>query len=283
MSKGYFLERLTWPQAKAAFEKTSVVVFPLGSNEQHGPHLPTGTDWLVARELARRVGERANVIVTPTLPIGFAKYHTVFPGTLAISEDTLTRMLIEICEDLIKYGVTHILFVDGHGGNLSSLARCGAWLRDQGVLAATAPWWEMTQIVNPNWGAIGHADYIETSAVLAIDESLVDMKMAKIPTNKPLSDKISLDHIHQARFKNGVLGINLVMTDVTDTGDMLEIGVSTANNYDTPPTASSKEMGNTILDGLADYLTEFVEEFRKVQLPPVGTTGPTAGMRKAGK
>jgi Creatinine amidohydrolase len=74
MSKGYFLEQLTWPKAKEAFKKTSFVVFPLGSNEQHGPALPTGTDWMVAKEMARRLGERANVIVTPTLPIGFPRH-----------------------------------------------------------------------------------------------------------------------------------------------------------------------------------------------------------------
>ncbi len=131
MSKGYFLEQLSWPKAKEAFEKTSFVVFPLGSNEQHGPALPTGTDWMVAKEMARRLGERANVIVTPTLPIGYAKYHTVFPGTLSVSQETLTHMLIEICQDLLKYGTTHILFVDGHGGNLPALAQVGAWLRER--------------------------------------------------------------------------------------------------------------------------------------------------------
>lgn len=274
MSKGYFLERMTWPQAKAAFEKTSFVVVPIGSTEQHGQHLPLGTDFIVARDLARRLGERANVIVTPTIPIGYAKYHSVFPGTLSVSEETLTRALIEICEDLMKYGMTHLLFVDGHGGNVPSLSRCGTFLRNHNIPVSIACWWEMTQVVNPDWLAIGHADYVETAAILAIDETLPDMKMAAAHPNKPLTDTIGLDNLHVARYKNGLLTVNLIMTDITDTGDMLEFGISSASDYTTPPTKGTAEMGETILEGLADYLAEFVEEFRKVNLPPAGSNGP---------
>ncbi len=280
MSQGYFLERLTWPMAKEAFEKTSFVVVPLGSNEQHGPHLATGTDWMVAKEMARRLGERANVIVTPTLPIGYAKYHTVFPGTLSVSQETLTHMLIEICQDLLKYGTTHILFVDGHGGNLPALAQVGAWLRERNIPSATACWWEMTQVINPEWLAIGHADYIETAAMLAVDESLVDMKAARLAVNKPLTDTIELDNLHVARFKGGNLSVNLYMTDITDDGGMMEYGLTSAKNFDIEPSVATKAMGEQIFEGLADYLADFVEEFRKVRLPALHSVGPTAGFRK---
>jgi creatinine amidohydrolase len=276
MAKGYFLERLTWPQAKKAFESTSVVVVPIGSTEQHGPHLPLGTDFLVAQELARRLGERSNVIVTPTIPIGYAKYHTVFPGTLSVSEETLSRALIEICEDLLKYGTTHILFVDGHGGNVPSLRRCGEWLREQCVPSAIACWWEMTQVVNPQWLALGHADYVETAAVLAIDESLPDMQAAHLAVNKSLTPNIPLDNLHVARFKGGKLTVNLNMSDITDEGDMMEYGLTAAASYNIPPTAGTKEMGEEIYEGLANYLAEFIGEFRKVRLPAIGSVGPLA-------
>lgn len=276
MPKGFFLERLTWPKAKAAFAKTSVVVVPIGSTEQHGPHLPLGTDFLIAQELARRVGQRANVIVTPTISIGYAKYHTVFPGTLSLGEETLSHGLVEICQDLLKYGTSHILFVDGHGGNLTALRQCGEWLRERCVPSAVACWWEMTHVVNPKWMAIGHADYIETSMMLALDESLVDLAAAHLPVNKPLTPKIALDNVRLARFKGGHLGVNCIMTDISDTGDMMEFGLTAAQGYDTPPSAGTKEIGEAIFEGLADYLAEFVVEFRKVRLPAVGSTGPLA-------
>lgn len=278
--KGYYLERLTWPQAKEAFSKTSVVIIPTGSNEQHGPHLPTGTDWMVARELARRVAERVEVIVTPILPFGYAKYHTVFPGTLALKEETLKNALIDICEDLLKYGATHFVFVNGHGGNTTALRQCGEWLRERSVPAVVASWWTMAHMANPEWNMIGHADYIETAAVLALDPNLVDLSVAKNHKNRKLTDKLSMDNLGVVRFKDATLQINGVMTDVTDTGDMLEYGESPASNYDIEPTQSTSEMGNKILDSVADYLAEFIEEFRSVRFAPVGLEGPTAGMRK---
>ncbi|MGA2261845.1 MAG: creatininase family protein [Acidobacteriota bacterium] len=276
MAEGFLLERMTWRQAQAAFARTSFVVVPLGSTEQHGPHLPLGTDFLVAKEMARRVGERANVIVTPTLPIGYAQYHAVFPGTLSVSEETLTNALIEICENLLRYGATHILFMNGHGGNMVALRRCGEWLRERCIPSAVACWWEMTHVVNPHWLALGHADYVETSAILALDESLPDMPAAKIAVNKPLTDKIALDDLRAARFKGAHLAVNLIMTDVTDDGGMMEYGMTGAKDYTIPPAAASKEIGEKIYEGLANYYAEFIEEFRRVKLPPIGSVGPLA-------
>jgi creatinine amidohydrolase len=275
-TKRFLLQEMTWPEAQEAFRRTSVVVIPIGSTEQHGPHMPLGTDFLVAENLARRLGGRAEVIVTPTIPIGYAKYHTEFPGTLSVSEETLTRALIEVCDDLIKYGATHILFVNGHGGNMPSIIRCGEELRKRCVPVAAACWWQMSQVVNPEWLAIGHGDYLEVSVVLAIDESLPNMDVARLPRNKNLSATISLDSPDIARFKEGTLFVNLVSVDATDTGDMLEIGLTGASSYEVPPTSGSKEMGEAILEGLAGYLAEFVQEFRKVTLAPLDTLGPLA-------
>ena len=276
MAEGFLLERMTWPQAQAAFRRTSFVVVPIGSTEQHGPHLPLGTDFLVADELARRLGERANVIVTPTLPVGYAQYHAVFPGTLSLSEETLTRALIEVCENLVRYGTTHILFVNGHGGNSMALRRCGEWLRKRCIPTAVACWWEMTHVVNPEWLALGHGDYVETAMILALDASLPDMSAASVAVNKPLTGKIALDDLRAARFKGAHLAVNLIMTDISDDGGMMEHGLTAAKDFTIPPTAATKDMGNKIYDGLADYLAEFIDEFRQVKLPPIGSVGPLA-------
>ncbi len=279
MAEGYLLERMTWPQAQAAFKLTSFVVVPMGSTEQHGPHLPLGTDFMVARELARRVGERANVIVTPTLPVGYAQYHAVFPGTLSLSEKTLTRALIEICENLIRYGATHIFFMNGHGGNMTAIRKCGEWLRERCIPSAAACWWEMTHVVNPEWLLIGHADYVETSMILALDDTMPDMAAAPEVANKPLTDQIALDDLRAARFKGAHLAVNLIMTDITDNGAMLEYGMTAAKDYTIPATAARRDMGEQIYEGLARYYAEFIEEFRRVKLPPVGSVGPLAGLK----
>ncbi|MCJ7622716.1 MAG: creatininase family protein [Anaerolineaceae bacterium] len=276
MKKGYLLENLTWPKAKKAFEETSMVVIPVGSTEQHGPHLPLGTDFFVPREIARLLMERSNVIVTPTLPIGYAKYHTMFPGTLSLKEETLKNVLIDICEDLLKYGTTHILFIDGHGGNLNALRQCGEWLRKRCVPSAVVTWWQLAPAIDPSWQAIGHADYIETSAILALDEDLVDLDSAKLPTNKDLSPTLRMLDPHTIEFNNATVAINLLTGDITDTGDMMEFGLTGAKDYTIEPSTGTKELGKKFYEGQADYLAEFIKEFRKVSLPPIEKTGPLA-------
>jgi creatinine amidohydrolase len=276
MSTKVLLHEMTWPEAHEAFRRTPVVLIPTGSTEQHGPHLPLGTDFLVAEDLARRIAQRADVIVTPTLPIGYAQYHTEFPGTLSLSEDTLTRALIEICDNLVKYGASHILFINGHGGNMPSITRCGEALRERCVPMAAACWWKMSQVVNPEWLATGHGDYLETSVVLAINDALPRMELARLPRNKPLSEALTLDAPDAARFGEGTVFVNLVSIDTTDSGDMLEIGLTGASDYQIPPGAATREMGEALLDGLADYMAAFIAEFRKVTLQPLDRLGPLA-------
>jgi len=278
MAEGFLLERMTWPQAQAAFKRTSFVVVPIGSTEQHGPHLPLGTDFLVAKELARRVGERSHVIVTPVIPVGYAQYHAVFPGTLSFTEETLTRVYIELCENLLRYGATHIFFMNGHGGNMTALRRCGEWLRERCVPSAVACWWEMTHVVNPEWRALGHACYVETSMIQALDPSLPDMRSAVVAVNKPLTPNIALDDLRAAKYKGAHLTVNLIMTDITDTGAMMEYGLTGAKDYTIPPGTATKEMGETLYEGLANYYAEFIKEFRQVKLPPIGSVGPLATM-----
>jgi creatinine amidohydrolase len=278
MAKKFLLERMTWPQAKEAFDRDPcVVVIPIGSTEQHGPHMPLGTDFIAADAIARRVGEKAgDVIVTPTITIGYAKYHTNFPGTLSVSEDTLTQALIEICTDLVNYGATHILFVNGHGGNAPSIKRCGEFLRQFGVPMAMAVYWEIVQTVNPEWLPIGHGDYIEASIILGIDETLPDLSVAKIPESKSLTEKVALKTPHIASFEGGTVFVNLATVDLTESGDMLEYGLTAAKDYTIPPTTATKEMGEKILDGVADYLVKFLQEFEKVVLLPLEELGPIA-------
>jgi creatinine amidohydrolase len=264
---GYFLEELTWPQAKKALAETGVVVIPTGSIEQHGPHMPVGTDYLVAREVANRVGKISPVVIAPTIPVGYAEYHADFAGTLSLTQETLTRVYNEICSHFIEYGVTHILFINGHGGNMGSLMAASSTLRKKNVLAATILWWEASQAINPDWALIGHGDFLETSVMLAIDEKIVAMDKAQLPVRKNLSDKLILDDIHECRFKTGLIHVALRTKDYTDTGDMIEYGASPGADHSVPPSAATAARGNKILTQVSEYISEFIDEFRKVHIP----------------
>ncbi|MBC7338963.1 MAG: creatininase family protein [Firmicutes bacterium] len=106
----------------------------MGSIEQHGPHMPLGTDMILASELARRAAALVpEAVLVPAIPVGYAAYHGDFPGTLSTSPATLATYLGDICHHLVRHGITHIIFVNGHGGNLSTLELVGRELRRKGI------------------------------------------------------------------------------------------------------------------------------------------------------
>jgi len=264
---GHLLEELTWPQAKDALKEAKAVVIPTGSIEQHGPHMPLGTDYFVARNLAARIGRISRVIVAPAIPVGYADYHADFPGTLSLSEETLTRVYEEITGYFVGYGATHIVFVNGHGGNLTSLMRASATLRKQNVLAATVLWWEAAAALDPGWSLIGHGDFVETSLMLAINESIVDLGRANPPLRKNLSDRLILNDIHDCRFESGLIHVALRTRDYTDSGDMIEYGASPGADHSVPPSAATAARGEDILGKVAQYIARFIDAFSEVQLP----------------
>ena len=102
----YLLEDMTYVEAKEAFERTDLVIIPVGSNEVHGPHMPLGTDNNGAREVAKRVGEKMNgmAIVAPLIPYGNAEHHMKFEGSTSLSLDTLIRVYRDVSDSFVRWG-----------------------------------------------------------------------------------------------------------------------------------------------------------------------------------
>ncbi len=114
---GLVLQEMTWPDVKAYLESSDMVIIPLGSTEQHGPHLPLGTDTFEALEISRQISARTGVVVAPVLTVGYSIYHGGFPGTLSICPETMEQVLFETVETLIGHGFRRIMFFNYHGGN----------------------------------------------------------------------------------------------------------------------------------------------------------------------
>ncbi len=116
---------LTWEQIAAMrTENIDMVIFPIGSTEQHGPHLPLNVDTLSAEVIAHAVSSQTGVPVLPTMPFGCALGHTHFwPGTLSLSPQTLAAVVREVLEDVIAYGFHRVLVLSGHMMNAAPL-RC---------------------------------------------------------------------------------------------------------------------------------------------------------------
>lgn len=156
------LADLTWRQI--AERAPSVLVVPVGSTEQHGPHLPLSTDTDIAEALALGLAQRrSDVVVAPALPYGASGEHAGFPGTLSIGHEALELLVVELVRSATDT-FAHVLILNGHGGNAATLPTVCARLRDEG---------RDVLVWSPPWRGDAHAGRLETSVLLALDPSRV--------------------------------------------------------------------------------------------------------------
>jgi creatinine amidohydrolase len=112
---------MTWQEIKEALEKgKKTIIVPIGSIEQHGPHLPEGTDTytgdILGEKIARKLGD---TLVAPTIRPGCSRHHIEFPGTITLTPETLMRTIKEVCASLAHHGFKNIVLMPTHGGNFA--------------------------------------------------------------------------------------------------------------------------------------------------------------------
>jgi len=171
------LERLSWTEARERFQATKVVLIPVGSTEQHGPHLPLGTDFLIAQALARAASGETGAVCAPVVPVGISSHHQQFWGTLSVSPEAFRTYMRELALSIAAHGIRRIIFVNGHGGNSAALLEVCRRLRPEGIFAALWQWWldpEIQKLQEELFESRGtHAGAIETSLIWHIDETLI--------------------------------------------------------------------------------------------------------------
>jgi len=117
----YFWD-LTQPDVAAQFKKNPFVILPTGSVEQHGPHLPTGTDMFAANVIAHAVAERMDGLVLAACPLGVTPMHMPYEGTLSLTPETYTRLTVETCASTARHGAKQLMILNWHEGNIAPLA-----------------------------------------------------------------------------------------------------------------------------------------------------------------
>ena len=150
-------------------KKKQIAIIPVGSIEQHGPHLPISTDSDIVTEIAFRLSEKINGLLLPTISYGISNEHFPF-FNLSVKKSTLSKILEDVCESLIKNGISRILIINGHYGNLDSL-RGFEKKNSRRKIKIFSYWKYMTR-------EFDHAGNVETSMMLAISKN-VNMKKAK--------------------------------------------------------------------------------------------------------
>lgn len=249
-----YLPHLTSKQAKAAFQQTDLAIVPTGSVESHGPHLGTGADFMVAEAIARRTAEQANAILLPVLPYGYSSNHVDFTGTVSLRPESFRAVMDDICASLHMYGVRRFLFINGHSGNTALLQEVCDRLRSLESIGCIANWWQLVGSLSPEFTPTGHGDYMEASAMMAIEPSAVQMADAVPFTPKALTDRLSVVSWDRLGFKGAVLQTWISTKEASDTGSTGTLD------------GTSAERGRAAIEAAAQYLAELVEELLKVDL-----------------
>lgn len=175
--------RLSAETLRSLAARDAIVVLPVASTEQHGPHLATGVDDFLCSEICKRVAAELApdlpVVVAPTVWFGLAEHHVPFGGTFTISLATYYAVLRDLCRSILGAGFRRIVIVNGHGGNMQALAAfTGELTRElQAPIACTTYFMEaqteQARILEDQQGVM-HACEAETSMMMAIHPELVD-------------------------------------------------------------------------------------------------------------
>ncbi len=239
------LHEMSWLEAKEYFSKNDIAIVPVGSNEQHGPQNPLGTDHLIAKAIAEEAAKRAKVLCLQVIPFGVSHHHRQFWGTVHVSPQTLKAYVRDVCLSLKYYGVKKIVIVNGHGGNLNALTELARKLREKGIFVSIFQWWPAAGKLLPDIFASeerGHAGAEETSVNLALHSHLVNM-------DRVVDEGV---HGHVADAEGVILPL--------DTVDRTSSGVFGKS------TTASADKGRMVLEAVVNELVKHINLLRKAKV-----------------
>lgn len=237
-SSRYFWE-LTQPEIAAQFKRHPLVILPCGSVEQHGPHLPTGTDTFAANEIAHAVAERMDGLVLTATPLGVTPMHMPFEGTITLTPDTFIRVVTESCASTAQHGAKYLMILNWHEGNIPSLAIAAEDLhRTYGMTVLTVQaCYVAAEMYGPECNGLTHGGEIEALAVLAHRPDIVHL------------DRIdySSDHSHGSKMDRlrRTVSYQPVLTDVR---------CIAATGWYGSPEKATEERGKAMLAKIADAI-----------------------------
>ncbi|MCW2598821.1 MAG: Creatininase [Frankiales bacterium] len=239
-----------WPDLQEAFaaREHEVGLVPVGATEQHGPHLPTGTDTFIATAVCERAAELVDGLVLPAVPVGVSYGHgTVLPGTLSLSPDLLAEVLKAYALWAAASGLRRLLFVNAHLGNTATIGTATDWLRlyVPELRVGTVDWWACDPAVHAEAVADGddiHANRAETALMLAVAPDLVHADRIADADDEDRTDGLVFRYTAPSLSTNGVTG---------------------------RPSEATAALGEQLLAGIARAVADRVDRGRTEE-PPLG-------------
>ena len=246
----YFSD-LTQPEIAAQLKKNPFVILPTGSVEQHGPHLPTGTDTFAANVIADAVAQRMDGLVLAACPLGVTPMHMPYEGTISLSPETYTRLTVETCASTAKHGAKELMILNWHEGNIAALAIAAEELhRTHSMHVVTVQaCYVAAEMFGHECNGLSHGGEIEALAVLAHRPELVHLD--RIANSSDHHHGREMDRLRRTRAYQPVL------TDIRC--------IAPTGWYGTPEKATA-ERGHKMLDAIADAIAaEGREIFRQLE------------------
>jgi creatinine amidohydrolase/Fe(II)-dependent formamide hydrolase-like protein len=247
---------LTWPEAEERFKQLDIALLPVGSIEQHGPHLPLDTDAFDAKYLARRIANACSdpkPLILPNISYGVSYHHDEFKGTVSISNDTLAKLVYDIGISVSRNGIKKLVIINGHGGNSPALNHAAQMINRDAHIFVCVDTGETSDVdiyalvETPN---DVHAGEIETSTSLAVRPHLVKMDQARREVPKFSSRYLDFTS------KRGVLWYAYTRK-ISHSGVMGD------------PTKASAEKGKKIWEMMITHLVALVEDLKSMTLEEI--------------
>ncbi len=252
------LTNITGKKVEEYLKKSQTVLICVGSIENHGQHMPLGTDTLIPDRIVELFEDKCDVLVAPTIPYGATDSIYGCPGTVTIGTDGLTLILSKVCDSLYRYGFRKFIILNGHGGNVKAIEAVGMELHKKGAWLACLNWWLMAGELRPEWKG-GHGGAEETAGVMGVDPALVDMDYIHVPMNmiNDVSESMPTTGWGSVKFKGATVTFPRESQNYFGNGW-----------YGTDePGLATEEWGREMLQTMADYIVDFIAELEKLPLP----------------
>lgn len=263
--KKYFLMDMTSAAMAKWLEKTDMILLPAGSCEQHGAHLPLGTDAYQALLLACGIAEKADLPIAPVIWAGLAPYHMAMAGTITLRYETYINLAYDVCRSLIHHGFNKIIVCLNHRGNAAPMSHVARKVRyDTGALVVVFRGEGIAQKASRGLFQIPadekeqkvrHGGETETSRMLYWNSALVDFDLAhahKMETPEEFPESLKALSHEYVGFGEASFEIPMDFNEVSSIGTLGD------------PRQATAEKGRVLAETVADYYAEAIQEIRKI-------------------
>ena len=236
-----FIEEMNAVQVRKTVNEKTIAILIFGACENHGDHMPFGSDFIFPTEIAKRLATKVNnVIVLPAIPYGVSLHHDQFQMTMSINPETLIGIISDLLSSLIQNKIRRVLIINGHDGNIGPIEVAARSIKNKHpemTIACLESWWILVGQLKKDlfevWSGLGHGGEAETSAILAVRPDLVNTESAPNEVIPKLPENIRIFWKFDELTSTGATGA---------------------------PQRASIEKGNEILQMLEDLLLSFIKK-----------------------